>query len=94
MRIQGPSVGQIVAGAAERSGRAGAARDDKDGASASVQVASSAQALSGLDERSRALRAEKVATLQQALAGGRYRADRGAVAGKMADEELARAGIP
>jgi flagellar biosynthesis anti-sigma factor FlgM len=94
MRIQGPSIGQVIAGAAER-GRTGATRDDGDGDSdgASVSLSSSAQALSGSDERGRAARAEKVAALRQAVAGGQSRVDRGAVADKMADEELARAGV-
>jgi flagellar biosynthesis anti-sigma factor FlgM len=89
MRIQGPRTDQIT----ERPGqeRAGAASRSAAGTEA-VKVASATSELSGLAERGRASRAEKVAHIRGQVQSGKYVVDRQKLAERMVDDELARAG--
>ena len=89
MRAEGPSPG----GARETSAPATrAAAVDKSNAE-TVSVSLRAQQLASTQATGDTARAARIASLKQLVAGGSYKVDAQALGGRMADEELARAGM-
>jgi flagellar biosynthesis anti-sigma factor FlgM len=89
MRIQGPSAG----GTTETTVPAtrAAVVDKSNGETVSVSLR--AQQLASTQASGDTARAARIASLKQSVGGGGYKVDAQALGGRMADEELARAGM-
>jgi flagellar biosynthesis anti-sigma factor FlgM len=89
MRIQGPSAVNAVESTVPTTRASAVESHDSE----TVSVSLRAQQLSSTQASSQTARAAKLASLKQSVASGSYRVDKQALSGRMADEELARAGM-
>jgi flagellar biosynthesis anti-sigma factor FlgM len=94
MRVPGSSAGSV-----ERTGETPVRREATEATEAkatqgseAVVVGSRSKEVSASSARAEAARSQKLERIQAALDGGTYKVDFAAVAEKLVDEELARAG--